>query len=303
VRNLDVVNCRFRDLRGTGIKLSDVENALIHSCRFTRIPDGGLSVGRSGADGGAKNVQVVHCKSWNHADGQGAAGDSDGFHVEGGTGFLFEACEVRDVTEDGIDSKGGDVTIRNCRMANTSNGIKLWATPIRIENCVVQDAGENALKIATAAAKPSEIRVRSSTFINAGDILVVFSVKASVARISIHDCILAGGKKAIFGTWNEDVELEIDAEHNVYAESPLLLLTSKEKIPATAWVAFAQATGGQAHSQCVPALVDLKLQDLAEGKPTPGKGSPAFATGAAPPSMPTDPLGKLRAKKSNIGAY
>jgi parallel beta-helix repeat protein len=131
------------------IDAADVNHLEITNCRITHCGYGCIG-GPTGSAGGWRNVVVHDCElSYSGHYYQGGPGPSpydrpDGFGIEASNGPIeIKNTVARHNRGDGLDSKANNTYIHECVVSNnTCDGIKLWGTGSKIENCLVYGTGD-----------------------------------------------------------------------------------------------------------------------------------------------------------------
>ena len=157
VVNDQIVSCSnlvFQDLYinhvdESGLDIVDVNNLQVLNCIFEYCGFGAI-MGPAGEVGGIRNLLVKGCRlSYGGHYYQGTPGPSpydrpDGFGIEPSAGPIEIVDTVAEHNRgDGLDSKSANTYIHNCIVANNScDGIKLWGTGSKAENCLVYGTGD-----------------------------------------------------------------------------------------------------------------------------------------------------------------
>ncbi len=133
-----------------GFNAGDVDNLDVRNCVITYCGFGSIG-GPEGEHGGWRNVVIKDCElSYNGHYYQGGDGSNrpydrpDGFGIEPSNGpITIVDTKAEHNRGDGLDSKAGNTTIRNCIVANNScDGVKLWRGKSRIENTLIYGTGD-----------------------------------------------------------------------------------------------------------------------------------------------------------------
>ena len=147
--NLILKDIYIHHLDEFGIDFGDVENVQILNCDITYCGFGSIG-GPTGVSGGWRNVLIQGCDlSYNGHYYQGGSGPGpydrpDGFGIEPSSGPIEIAYSTAEHNRgDGIDSKAENTNIHDCIVANNfADGIKLWGTGSKIENCLIYGRGD-----------------------------------------------------------------------------------------------------------------------------------------------------------------
>ncbi len=151
--HIHIEDCEFTKTKETGMRLrewsdSTLRNVSVHHCAET-----GLFLKS------CKNVLLDNVHSIANSDGQGSAGDGDGYTTHYCTGITFINCSASKNSEDGFDLTGDHVLI-NCKaMHNNTCNIKLWRRDgnkfkenmTYMLGCLLLGSGEANLKISNGA--------------------------------------------------------------------------------------------------------------------------------------------------------
>jgi hypothetical protein len=151
VNNIVLQDLHIHHIDEFGVNLGDVNQLKIVDCKITHCGTGAVG-GPAGQQGGWRNVLIKGCSlSYSGHYYQGGPGPSDydrpdGFGIEPSAGPI----EIVDTTAehnrgDGLDSKAQNTYIHHCTIANNScDGVKLWGTGSRLENCLIYGRGDGS---------------------------------------------------------------------------------------------------------------------------------------------------------------
>jgi hypothetical protein len=154
-----------------GMNIQDVEDLLVSGCRVSYCGFGALG-GPAGEHGGWRNVVIEGCSlSYSGHYYQGGPGPSpydrpDGFGIEAADGPIEIANTVAAHNRgDGLDSKARNTYIHGCIVENNScDGVKLWGTGSRLENCLIYGRGDGSSQATDWAALVIQTELANSTF-------------------------------------------------------------------------------------------------------------------------------------------
>jgi hypothetical protein len=240
-RHIALVGLVGHHIDDMGMNLQDVEHLLISNCRLEYC-GGGAVGGPAGTHGGWRNVLIRQCEfSYSGHYYQGGDGSKrpcdrpDGFGIEPSTGPVEIAqTNVRHNRGDGLDSKAAHTYIHDCIVANNScDGIKLWGTGSRVENCLVYGTGDgepgpsswSGIVIHNEEQDDAQFELVNITLHEHPQhenyqMYVQYGIPRSL-RLVVRNCIFGGGYGAVY--FGETVRLT--AEHNLFiranGESPV----------------------------------------------------------------------------------
>lgn len=142
-------NLYIHHLDEFGINISDVDDIQILDSTISYCGFGAIG-GPAGTYGGWKNAKIKGCTlSYSGHYYQGSSGPGpydrpDGFGIEPSSGPIeILDTKVEHNRGDGIDSKAENTYVHECIVANNfADGIKLWGTGSKIENCLIYGRGD-----------------------------------------------------------------------------------------------------------------------------------------------------------------
>lgn len=142
-------NLYIHHLDEFGINIADVNNLKILNSQVLYAGLSGVG-GPEGQYGGWRNVLIKGSSlSYNGHYYQGKIGPSpfdrpDGFGIEPSDGPIEIADTIAEHNlGDGLDSKARNTYIHDCTVANNfADGIKLWGTGSKVENCLIYGRGD-----------------------------------------------------------------------------------------------------------------------------------------------------------------
>jgi len=218
----DVVieNCEFTQTTETGLRLRDVSDFVLRDCHVHHCWETGVSIRRG------VGVTVERVESSYNDDGQGTAGDGDGFATNQGDDITFIDCVARGNSEDGFDLSSDCTVVRAVAAGNAACNIKLWRRDadgyapktMTIVNSLIYDAGQAGLK----ASRGPALRMFHCTVWGNGEEGIAFrgidhSVGPARVDSEIVNCILAdNGWGAIEVRQSGPNVNHVVADHNLY---------------------------------------------------------------------------------------
>jgi len=215
-----------------GLKFQDIDDLQIINCRIEYTGMGGIGSDNAEA-AGARRVLIKGCHlarngyyyrgkiltapRWDRPDGLG---------VEVGPGPL----EIVDTISehnfgDGLDSKLANTYIHNCIVANNScDGIKLWGTGSKAENCLVYGTGDGVggdspwAGIVIDSELPNysfefvNVTVHDNPTRNAYPMYVQYDNPDVPLNLVMRNCIIANGQGLVYLA----PSVNLTAEHNLF---------------------------------------------------------------------------------------
>ncbi len=149
VSNVILSNLYIHNVDEFGINIADTDNLKILNSQITYTGFGAVG-GPEGQQGGWRNVLIRGSSlSYGGHYYQGGPGPSiydrpDGFGIEPSDGPIEIADTIAEHNRgDGFDSKARNTYIHDCIVSNNfADGIKLWGTGSKVENCLVYGKGD-----------------------------------------------------------------------------------------------------------------------------------------------------------------
>ncbi len=219
----DVVieNCEFTQTAQTGLRLRNVTDFVMRDCYVHHCWEAGISVR------GGFNVTFERVESSYNSDGQGEAGDGDGFHsLGGGDNHTYIDCVARGNSEDGFDLTVNSTLIGCIAEGQTACNIKLWRRDddnyapktMTIINTLVYNAGQAGIKVSRG---PGMNLYNCVVYNNREEGVafrgIVHSVGPTSVTSNIVNCIIAeNGWEGIEVLQSGPNTNNVLADHNLY---------------------------------------------------------------------------------------
>jgi len=214
-----------------GLDIQDVNNLQVLNCIFEYCGFGAI-MGPEGQVGGIRNLLVKGCRlSYGGHYYQGTPGPSpydrpDGFGNEPSVGPVEIVDTVAEHNRgDGLDSKSANTYIHNCIVANNScDGIKLWGTGSKAENCLVYGTGDGVggdspwAGIVIDSELPNysfefvNVTVHDNPTRNAYPMYVQYDNPDVPLNLVMRNCIIANGQGLVYLA----PSVNLTAEHNLF---------------------------------------------------------------------------------------
>ncbi len=215
-----------------GVNIQDCEHLDLRHCRISYCGFGAVG-GPAGQRGGWRQARIWGCilsysgHYYRGGNGSGRPYDRpDGLGLEAARGPVEVANTLAEHNRgDGLDSKAEQTSIHHCIVANNScDGIKLWGTGSKVENCLVYGTGDGQggqsawAGIVLQTTRPDgasfeliNVTVHDNPTRLAYPLYVQYGRKEPV-RVLLRNCIVAGGHGLVyFGP-----AVKLTAEHNLF---------------------------------------------------------------------------------------